>query len=396
MAASSVCPVWIRGRPPDRTGRRERKKRRILVLAAAVLLSVLFLFKCSDSLPFGISFFTFQILGYTVDVYRGRVKAQNSLVDFGTYVTLFPQLIAGPIVRYTDVEAELQERSCQAEAVASGIRTFLCGLAKKVLIANTLGQLVDACGTSAERSVLLAWLEAIAFFFQIYYDFSGYSDMAVGLGRMLGFHLPENFRYPYCAGSVTEFWTRWHITLGSWFRDYVYIPLGGNRVSRGKWIRNVLLVWMLTGIWHGVSWNFVVWGLYFGCFLILEKLLLGRFLADGPGVLRHGYTLLVLIAGMVIFQAESLPWAVGQLSDMFAGAGRIPLAGTESIYYLGSYGRLLVLAVLGAGPAAKKIWEQLSGRAAVLADLLGTVVLLFWITGCLVDGSFHPFLYFRF
>jgi alginate O-acetyltransferase complex protein AlgI len=342
------------------------------------------------ALPIGISFYTFQSISYAVDVYRGDTKAQRNIVDFGAYVALFPQLIAGPIVRYVDIARELENRKESREDVADGLVHFLIGLGKKVLIANPLGELCSIFRASGEKSVLFYWLYAIAFALHIYFDFSGYSDMAVGLGRVFGFRFPRNFDYPYISKSITEFWRRWHMTLGGWFRDYVYIPLGGNRVSKSRWVVNILVVWMLTGLWHGAAWNFVLWGLLFAAFLMLEKWLPVHKL---PSVLRHGYVLLVVIISFVIFNAESLFQAWGDISGMFGGQA-VPLLTAESVYYLRSYGLLLAVAAVGATPAVRNLAARLE-RIGILRLAVAAALLLV-CTAYLVDGSFNPFLYFRF
>ena len=342
------------------------------------------------ALPIGISFYTFQSISYAVDVYRGDTKAQRNIIDFGAYVALFPQLIAGPIVRYVDIARELENRQESREDVADGLVHFLIGLGKKVLIANPLGELCSIFRDSGEKSVLFYWLYAIAFALHIYFDFSGYSDMAVGLGRLFGFRFPRNFDYPYISKSITEFWRRWHMTLGGWFRDYVYIPLGGNRVSKGRWVVNILVVWMLTGLWHGAAWNFVLWGLLFAAFLMLEKWLPVHKL---PSVLRHGYVLLVVIISFVIFNAESLSQAWGDISGMFGGQA-VPLLTAESVYYLRSYGLLLAVAAVGATPLVRKLAARLE-RVGFLRLAVAAALLLI-CTAYLVDGSFNPFLYFRF
>ena len=346
------------------------------------------------ALPVGISFYTFQCLSYTVDVYRGRVPPQRSLVSFGAYVALFPQLIAGPIVRYADVARELENRTHSWENAAWGVRRFLVGLGKKVILADNFALLIKLFRESAEPSVLFYWMYAIAFALNIYFDFSGYSDMAIGLGRIFGFHFLENFHYPYLSGSVTEFWRRWHMSLGSWFRDYVYIPLGGNRVSRLRWVLNILTVWMLTGLWHGAAWNFVLWGLLFAALLLTEKWIPG--LQRLPGVLRHGYVLLAVVLSFVLFNAESLGQAAGDFAGMFGLAG-LPGVTAETVYYLKSYAVLFCGGMLGATPlirsAALRIGASPWGKVLEAAALAG---LLLVCTAYLVDGSFSPFLYFRF
>ena len=347
------------------------------------------------ALPIGISFYTFQCMSYVVDVYRRDTKAQRNIIHFGTYVAMFPQLIAGPIVRYVDVERELEMRDTTREDFSEGLFGFLVGLGKKVLIANNLGQLTEVFRASGEKSVLFCWLYAIAFTLHIYFDFSGYSDMAIGLGRIFGFRFPRNFNYPYVSASVTEFWRRWHMTLSRWFRDYVYIPLGGNRVSRGRWVVNILAVWMLTGLWHGAAWNFVLWGLFFAVLLLLEKWVPA--LKKLPSVLRHGYVLLAVIISFVIFNAADLQQAAGNLGGMF-GLGGLPLANAESVYYLKSYLPLLIVAAVGATPVVRDCGLRLQERCSWTAVLrfATALVLLLVCTAYLVDGSFNPFLYFRF
>ena len=346
------------------------------------------------ALPIGISFYTFQCLSYTIDVYRGNAQAQKNPIHFGAYVTLFPQLIAGPIVRYVDVARELDHRTHSWNDIALGLRRFLVGLAKKILIANQLGELINIFRAADEKSVLFYWIYAIAFTLHIYFDFSGYSDMAIGLGRIFGFHFVENFNYPYISKSVSEFWRRWHISLGSWFRDYVYIPLGGNRVSRGRWVFNILVVWMLTGLWHGAAWNFVLWGLLYAVFLLLEKWVPG--LQKLPTFLRRGYVLLVVVLGFVLFNAESLSQAVSDIGGMF-GFGGVPLVTSQTLYYLRSYGVLFAAALIGATPLVKTLARKLEDKP--IGAVLEPVVLVFLLLVCsayLVDGSFNPFLYFRF
>ena len=346
------------------------------------------------ALPIGISFYTFQCVSYAVDVYRGDTPPQRNIVYFGTYVALFPQLIAGPIVRYVDIAGELEDRQAKWEDVAQGLLHFLLGLGKKVLIANPLGELTAAFRLSGEKSVLFYWLYAIAFGLHIYFDFSGYSDMAVGLGRCFGFRFPQNFNYPYISRSITEFWRRWHMTLGGWFRDYVYIPLGGNRVGKWKWLRNILAVWLLTGLWHGAAWNFIVWGLLFAVMLLLEKFLP---LQKLPGLLRHGYVLLVILISFVIFNAQTMTQALQDIGGLFGFAG-VPLVTTQSLYALRSYGVLILIGMVGATPLVSRLalrcknkWPTASWLAPVAA-----LALLLICTAYLVDGSFNPFLYFRF
>ncbi|MDY4753721.1 MAG: MBOAT family O-acyltransferase [Candidatus Faecousia sp.] len=344
------------------------------------------------TLPIGISFYTFQCISYTADVYRERALPQKNLITFGAYVCLFPQLIAGPIVRYTDVARELESRTHSWEDFALGLRRFLFGLGKKVLLANQFGELTEAFRNSGEKSVLFVWLYALAFALQIYFDFSGYSDMAIGLGRILGFRFPENFNYPYLSSSVTEFWRRWHMTLGGWFRDYVYIPLGGNRVSRPRWVFNILAVWMLTGLWHGASWNFVAWGLLFALLLLLEKMVPG--LKRLPRGAAQLYVLLVVVLSFVVFNAQSLQQAGQDLAGML-GLGSLPGTTVEALYALRSNAVLLLVGMVGATPWPKQ-WAQKIGERVPLLEALAMGALLLLCTAYLVDGSFNPFLYFRF
>ena len=351
------------------------------------------------ALPVGISFYTFQIVSYAVDVYRGEAPAQRRLVDLAAYIAMFPQLIAGPIVRYADIAPQLQEREHSWEKCAAGVRRFIWGLGKKVLIANSLGELCAAFKASGDRSLLFFWLYAVGYALHIYFDFSGYSDMAIGLGKLFGFEFRENFRYPYVSGSITEFWRRWHISLGSWFRDYVYIPLGGNRVSKPRWFFNILVVWLCTGFWHGAAWNFVVWGLFFGLLLMAEKLWLGKHL-KGHSVLSHLYVLLAVVISFVIFDAASLSEA-GHSIAALCGLGGYPLFSAEAVYYLKSYALLLLVAAVGATPAMARLCGRIGGnergrRALNALEPAAELLLLLAATGYMVDGSFNPFLYFRF
>ena len=348
------------------------------------------------ALPIGISFYTFQILSYVVDVRRGDASAQKNPIDLAAYIAMFPQLIAGPIVRYTDVAAQLRTRTHTRAGTAAGTRRFVLGLAKKILIANVLGQLVQQFQTAQDPDTLFHWLYAVGFMLQIYFDFSAYSDMAIGLGAIFGFTFPENFNYPYCSASITEFWRRWHISLGSWFRDYVYIPLGGSRVGKWKLLRNLLLVWAATGLWHGAAWNFVLWGLFYAVLLIAEKFSLLPKLQKHPAIGRV-YTLLFVLLGFVLFDAPSLSAAASRIAGLFGGAG----AGVESLYYLKSYAVVLLLAVLGATPLPKRLLARLRKNrvCGVLLDVLEPIVLVALLALCtayLIDGSFNPFLYFRF
>lgn len=347
-------------------------------------------------LPIGISFFTFQTMSYTIDVYRRDAPAQRDIVAFGAYVTMFPQLVAGPIVRYREVAAELKERVNTTADFAAGAGRFTVGLAKKVLLANSIGALWDAELAAQSAGMLTAlggWLGIAAFGFQIYFDFSGYSDMAIGMGQMLGFHFPENFNYPYTAASVTEFWRRWHISLTTWFREYLYIPLGGSRRGTARTVRNIFIVWLCTGFWHGASWNFILWGLHFFLWLMLEKYLLRDFLQKLPSWLRHFYTLVVVFVGWGVFAMEDLTVCAGYFKTCFGGGA---LWSAVDGYYLRTYAVLLVLLTVGSANTVKAVWERLPERAR---ETLAPVLVLAGLVLCtayLVDGSYNPFLYFRF
>jgi alginate O-acetyltransferase complex protein AlgI len=344
-------------------------------------------------LPIGVSFYTFQTMSYTIDVYRRDAPVQRSVTAFGAYVTLFPQLIAGPIVRYRTVADQLVSREENLEKFTSGIRRFTVGMAKKVLLANAIGQLWDVSLASRELTMAGAWLGLLAYAFQIYFDFSGYSDMAIGLGRMFGFEFLENFNYPYISRSVVEFWRRWHISLTTWFREYVYFPLGGNRVSRGKWVRNILIVWLLTGIWHGAGWNFLLWGLYYAVWMLAERLFLGKRLEKLPAVLRHVYAMAVVLVGWALFAVEDPGRLGGYFRALFGGSG---LLSAVDGYRLRSYLPMLVILALGATPLAQTLWDRLGERTrSRLAPVLVLAALVL-CTASLVDASYNPFLYFRF
>ena len=393
--------------------RSQKTKKWWLTVSVVISLLLLGLFKYADffigsfnaatglsvpllklALPVGISFYTFQCLSYTIDVYRGNVAPQRNVVSFGAYVALFPQLIAGPIVRYVDVARELESRTHSWENLRLGLRRFLVGLGKKVLLADNFALLAKLFRESGEPSVLFYWMYAVAFTLNIYFDFSGYSDMAIGLGRMLGFHFIENFNYPYLSKSVAEFWRRWHMSLGSWFRDYVYIPLGGNRVKPARWVFNILVVWMLTGLWHGAAWNFVLWGLLFAALLLAERAFPG--LQKLPGAVRHGYVLLAVVLSFVLFNAENLTQAGQDFAGLF-GLGGLPLVTEETLYYLRSFGVLFLVGFVGSTSAVKQCAGRIAQtRAGLPLELLMMTALLLVCTGYLVDGSFSPFLYFRF
>ncbi|WP_330694313.1 MBOAT family O-acyltransferase [Intestinibacter bartlettii] len=352
------------------------------------------------ALPIGISFYTFQALSYIVDVYRNEAKVCRSFVDFATYVCLFPQLIAGPIVRYTTIEDELQNRTHSFEKFSYGVNRFVIGLGKKVILANNSGILVDIMSKSYDKSVLSYWMVAIFFTLQIYYDFSGYSDMAIGLGRMFGFDFLENFNYPYISKSIKEFWRRWHISLSSFFRDYVYIPLGGNRVSKFRWIFNLFVVWSLTGLWHGDSWNFILWGLYFAVILVVENLFLQNILYKLPTLLQHIYAKFLIIISFVIFNNENIKDLWISLYNMFNFRG-LALYNDFSVYYLKSYGLLLTISIICATPILKNIIqkikkERLGEKILSIINPIFNITLIIVVTAYLIDGSFNPFLYFRF
>ena len=397
----------------------KHRKKSILVSLLAIHIGALGLFKYSDftinninqifgskipllklALPIGISFYTFQIISYVVDVYRGKVKAQKSFLKLATYVSLFPQLIAGPIVRYETIEKELDNRTSNFENFAYGIRRFVIGLGKKVLIANMLGELCDVFSTTNEKSVLFYWIFAISYSLQIYFDFSAYSDMAIGLGRMFGFHFLENFNYPYISKSITEFWRRWHMSLSSWFRDYVYIPLGGNRKETIILVRNIFIVWALTGIWHGANWTFVIWGLMYGIMLIIEKLFLTKHLEKMPSILQRIYVLFTVMISFIIFNANSIGEAWNNIIGLF-GANGESLINASTVYYLKSYLVVLVIAIIGSTPLLKNIIEKLKTKtnANKIINLLEPIAMasiLIIVTAYLVDNSYNPFLYFRF
>lgn len=351
-------------------------------------------------LPIGISFYTFQILSYIIDVYRGNVKVQTNLPNFALYVTMFPQLIAGPIVQYADVDEQLASREVSWTKFGEGSMYFIRGLAKKVLLANTSGMIfTEVSGLAKDNiAVMTAWLGAFAYMFQIYFDFSGYSDMAIGLGKMLGFEFNMNFNYPYVSKSITEFWRRWHISLSSWFRDYVYIPLGGNRVSKIKHIRNLLIVWFLTGLWHGAAWNFVAWGLYYGVILIIEKYLLSPVLDRLPDVVRHIYSIVLVVIGWVLFFSSSFGQAADYIRVMF-GAGAHGFADRESMYLLTSNLILWLILIFGSTPLVHFRYEHMLRSKKWNTTIINSVVYAALFIVCiayLVTETYNPFLYFRF
>ncbi len=354
----------------------------------------------TPALPIGISFYTFQTLSYVIDVYRGKIKSQKNLILLALYITMFPQLVAGPIVNYADIESQLADRSMTFKKFFSGMRRFLCGLAKKVLLANNIGLLWSEVKAmpGTEISVLMAWAGIIAFALQIYFDFSGYSDMAIGLGRMFGFRFKENFRYPYVSQSISEFWRRWHISLGSWFKEYVYIPLGGSRVGKWKMIRNLFLVWFLTGLWHGASWNFVLWGLYFGTLILIEKLFLQKSMTRWPKAVRHIYLLLFVIIGWVFFEFTNLTDVLSFLRIMF-GVGGNALIDNQTIVKLNAYASLYIVCIIAASPWSKKLalfFKRIHADIYRVAVNVYYCVLMFFSTAYMVASTYNPFIYFRF
>lgn len=352
------------------------------------------------ALPIGISFYTFQILSYVIDVYRGKVKVQKNILKLATYVSLFPQLIAGPIVRYETICDELDNRDETIEKFSLGTRRFIIGLAKKVLIANMLGELCTKFSLVDERSVLFYWIFAISYMLQVYFDFSAYSDMAIGLGKMFGFTFLENFNYPFISKSITEFWRRWHISLSSWFKDYVYIPLGGSRKGTLKLVRNILIVWFLTGIWHGAAYNFILWGLFIGVFLVIEKLWLSKYISKLPKVLRNIYVLFIIMISFIMFNAGSINEAFFNIKGLF-GLNKEVFINNYTIYYLKSYLIVLIIAIFGATPLFKNIIEKLKKSKCLnkiinVLEPIFLVILLLLVTAYLIDSSYNPFLYFRF
>ena len=410
----TVAADFVFGRAIERAFERGGYARAWLCGAIVWNLATLALFKYYDfvaemfslpilglSLPIGISFYTFQAMSYVIDVYRQQVRASRDPIAFGTYVSFFPQLIAGPIVRYTEIDEQLRTRKHSWEQAYVGTATFCAGLAKKVLLANAAGELASTVlSVDGGRTVVGTWLWLVLYSFQIYFDFSGYSDMAVGLGRIFGFSFPQNFRYPYVSQSITEFWRRWHITLSSWFRSYVYIPLGGNRRGRWRTYRNLLIVWLLTGIWHGAAWNFLLWGLYFFCILSLEKVGFGRVLARAPRVLRHLYSLTLIAIGWLIFASDGTLAVSGTalLGSLF-GIGVEQLADSRVVYELIRSLPSLIVMAIGATPLPLRLYKRLCGRfvrAGALACMLLCALSLLLCTAYLVDGGYNPFLYFRF
>lgn len=411
LMAFSIISTYICGILVDKY-RGTKTAKLFLILEIIISIGLLIYFKYADFiikninlwlsqkidlinvlLPIGISFYTFQMISYVVDIYRGEVKVQKNILKLATYVSLFPQLIAGPIVRYSTIEKQLENREYSINKFSLGVRRFVIGLGKKVLIANVIGTLVNTFLISEDKSILFYWLYAIGVMLQIYFDFSGYSDMAIGLGKMFGFDFLENFNYPYISTSITDFWRRWHISLSSWFRDYVYIPLGGNRVSKIKWIRNIMVVWILTGLWHGTEWNFIIWGIYFGILLIIEKLFLLKKTEKIPKFLKVIYTLFLVMISFIIFNGNEI---IENIKGLF-GIGNISFISKESIYYLKSYFIVILIGIIGATPIMKNIVKK--EKIKKITNILEPIYLfsiLLLSTSYIIDGSFNPFLYFRF
>ena len=413
----SILVNYIFGRLMDKNRGRQKRMKLLLVLSVVIDLGLLSVFKYTDfvitninaifganfdllniALPIGISFYTFQAMSYTIDVYRDDVRVQKNLIDFGMYITMFPQLIAGPIVRYADVQDQLADRSVTTVDFSEGVMRFVVGLGKKVLLANQMGAVwSDIYALGGDVSTLMAWTGAIAYTFQIYFDFSGYSDMAIGLGRMFGFKFPENFRYPYQSVSITDFWRRWHITLSTWFKEYLYIPLGGNRRGLARQALNLLIVWSLTGFWHGAGWNFVMWGLYYFVILFIEKLFLLKALDKLPKFFRHVYALLLIIIGWVIFASDDVSVLLPFLGSMFGANGAI---GGMDVYTLLTKAALLIICCVASTELPKKLFLSAAGamneKAAFTLKSVLTIALLALSMILLIGDSYNPFLYFRF
>ncbi|KUO58671.1 MAG: transcriptional regulator [Gracilibacter sp. BRH_c7a] len=423
MCSSIMINYWI-GTLLGRDDTSKRKRQLFLIISLVFNLGCLAYFKYigliistlasmsgwslqlgTPALPLGISFYTFQTLSYVIEVYRGKVKAQKSLILFALYIAMFPQLVAGPIVNYADLESQLADRSMTFKKFNAGMRRFLCGLAKKVLLANNIGLLWSEVKAmpGTEISVLMAWVGIIAFALQIYFDFSGYSDMAIGLGKMFGFRFKENFRYPYSSQSISEFWRRWHISLGSWFKEYVYIPLGGSRVGKWKLILNLFFVWFLTGLWHGASWNFVFWGLYFGTLIYIEKVFLLKSMARWPKAVRHIYLLLLVVIGWVFFEFNNMADGLSFLRIMF-GVGGNALMDHQGIGRLQAYALLYIVCIFAASPGPQNLalffkallLNRIGCNIYRLAVNLYCCTLMVVLTAYMVASTYNPFIYFRF
>ena len=417
----SVTVSYLCGFPIGKYRDRDRHRARVWLVVSLVLnLSVLVFFKYTNfiienlrlipplvgilhplewlELPIGISFYTFQIMSYSIDLYRGENETQRSYIAFGTYVALFPQLIAGPIVRYRDVDRQLLSRTHTVDRFASGVRRFAVGFGKKILLGDALAAVYAYLSTAAdfEFTVLSGWLMVATYTLHIYFDFSGYSDMAIGLGRMFGFEFPENFRYPYMASSITDFWRRWHITLSTWFREYVYIPLGGNRRGLARTLLNTAIVWMLTGLWHGASWNFVLWGVYFGIIIIIEKLFLGKYLEKAPAFLSHLYAIFLFTFGWVLFDFTDM----GQMRDFIVSlfnGGSVGLISHDALVYVLAYLPVLIISIIASTPSVSNLHKKIENRAwCGYADAALVLIALVICTASLVSSGYNPFIYFRF
>ena len=410
----TITFCYFAGRILESRREKSRESKAILIFSVAVPLGFLAVFKYADffigslnslgadipllklALPIGISFYTFQAISYLIDVNRGDIPAEKSLITLAAYITLFPQLIAGPIVRYKDVADDMQNRKINLKNASDGIRRFVYGIGKKVLIANLLGTICSTYRESSDPSVLYAWIYAFSYSMQIYFDFSAYSDMAIGLGKILGLNFFENFNYPFISKSITEFWRRWHISLSTWFRDYVYIPLGGNRVKKSRQVFNIMVVWCLTGFWHGAGWTFIAWGLYFGILLLCEKFFWGKFIEKLPKVFRHIYVIFIVIISFVIFNATTFTEAWNDIMNLLGISG-IPLVSSGAVYALRSNAVLLAIALFGSTPIMKKLCLKYEDKLPVrILEVVSIVIILVVSTAYLVDGSFNPFLYFRF
>ena len=418
MLILAVMDFWC-GNNINKNEGNKKVQKIYLAIDVGVNLLILFFFKYADfiisningitglnipllniPLPIGVSFNTFQSLSYIIDVYKGTVKCEKSFYNYLTYTTLFPQIIAGPIVRYETVDEELETKNISVDNFTRGMKRFILGLGKKVLIANNVGALWNMIETGSyqELTVIMSWVGIIAFALQIYFDFSGYSDMAIGLANIFGMDFDENFNFPYISKSITEFWRRWHITLGSWFRDYIYIPLGGNRKGFAKQIRNILIVWFLTGAWHGASWNFILWGLYFGVVLIIEKLILLKVLEKIPKIFSHLYSILLILVSWVIFAFEDLAKIGNYLATMFHTNNSL-LVNNETLYYTKNYFMIIFIGIILATPIIKKVFEKMENKKNIFTNILTSIIYLsifLLSTANLVSDTFNPFLYFRF
>lgn len=412
LMISSIIITYIFGLLINKN---KKHAKALLIISIGITISILAYFKYANfiieninlflndklgfislALPIGISFYTFQMISYLIDVYNEKAKVQKNVFKLAMYISLFPQLIAGPIIRYTTIEEQLEQREYSFEKFSNGVRRFIIGLGKKVLIANVLGELANIFLGSNDNTVLFYWLYAISGMLQIYFDFSGYSDMAIGIGKMFGFEFLENFNYPYIAKSITDFWRRWHISLSTWFRDYIYIPLGGNKVSKLKWVRNILIVWTLTGLWHGAQWNFIIWGLYFAILLILEKILLEKQINKMPKIFSRIYTILIVMISFIIFNGENIGQIIKNIEGLI-GINASGIISAESLYYFKSYFIILIIGVIGSTPLLKNIYNGVKHKN--IKNCLEPIFLLSILiisTSYIIDGSFNPFLYFRF